>query len=160
MASNYYYAITNTPLPETLHGTDASYAIRILLEGERLAIEDYFFSKDVKVTLIPTTTAVVVAQSQAAHATLEEFAVLVEFSLGIVTSSGFQPITMVAILNALTCSEAVQRSFTENVEGPVFLKKISSRGSIAPACKWIGVFFTAQQKTRRKLNITAYRFVR
>jgi hypothetical protein len=76
-----YYALTSNPLPTPLHGADADYAIRTLSERERLAIEDYFFKRDVNVTLSPSTTAVVVPHDQTANVTMEDFGVLVEFAL-------------------------------------------------------------------------------
>jgi len=151
-----YYALTSNPLPTPLHGAEGDYAIRTLSDRERLAIEDYFFKKGVKVTLIASTTAVVVPQDQAANAALEDFAVLVEFALGILTVSGFQPITMVATLNASTCSDALQRSYREATDPPRFARKVVK----AAASAWVRHFFTARKKTKDKLHITADRFVR
>jgi hypothetical protein len=151
-----YYAITSTPLPTPLHGADADCAIRTLLERERIAIEDYFFRRDIKVALSPSTTAVVVAQDQTANATLEDFAVLVEFALGILTVSGFQPVTTVATLNSSTCSNAMQRSYRETPASPSFAKKVVR----AAASTWVRHFFTARRRTKDKLHITADRFVR
>lgn len=139
-----------------MHGADADYAIRTLLERERLAIEDYFFKKDVKVALGAATTAVVVAQDQTANATMEDFAVLVEFALGMLTVSGFQPVTMVATLNASTCSDALQRSYREAHASPVFARRVVR----AAASTWIRHFFVVRRKTKGKLHITADRFVR
>jgi hypothetical protein len=36
-----YYALTSNPLPNALYSPDSDYSIRILLDWERLAIEDY-----------------------------------------------------------------------------------------------------------------------
>ncbi len=77
-----YYALTGAPLPATLHDNEAEYSIRTLSDRERLLIEDFFFTKDIKISLNPQTTAVIVPQSQTANATMENFAVLVEFALG------------------------------------------------------------------------------
>jgi Apea-like HEPN len=151
-----YYAITSNPLPTPLHGADSDHAIRTLLERERLAVEDYFFRKNVKVALSPSTTAVVVPQDQTANATMEDFAVLAEFALAILTVSGFQPITMVATLNASTCSDALQRFHREPPTSPRFAKKVVD----AAASTWIRHFFVARRKTKDKLHITADRFVR
>lgn len=151
-----YYALTSSPLPTHLHGADGDYAIRTLSDRERLAIEDYFFRKAVKAALSPSTTAVVVPQDQTANATMEDIAVLVEFALGILTVSGFQPITMVATLNDSTCSDALQRSYREIPDPPRFAKKVVK----AAASNWVRHFFTARRKTKDKLHITADRFVR
>jgi hypothetical protein len=69
---------------------------------ERLAIEDYFFKKEVNVTLSPTMTAVVVPYDQTANVTSEDFAVLIEFALAVLTVSGFEPVILVAILKGNT----------------------------------------------------------
>lgn len=151
-----YYALTSKPLPAPLHGADADYAIRPLSERERLAIEDYFFRKDAKVTLSPSTTAVVVAHDQTANATMEDFAVLVEFALAVLTVSGFEPITMVAMLNASTCSDALQRTYRETPEPPTFAKKVVK----STASTWLRHFFAARRNAKDRLHITADRFVR
>lgn len=152
----FYYAITSNPLPAPLHGADTDYAIRTLLEWERIAIEDYFFRRDVKVAVSPSTTAVVVEQNQTANATMEDFAVLIEFALGILTVSGFQPIAMVATLNASACSDALQRSYRETLASPIFAKKVVG----AAASAWVRHFFMARRKTKDRFHITADRFVR
>ena len=85
MSNLHYYALTNEPLPPAIHGTDLDCSVRTLFENERLTIEDYFFGKNVKIALSPTTTAVVVSESQTAGATMEELAVLIEFALAILT---------------------------------------------------------------------------
>src|SRR4029077_250541 len=90
-----YYALTGNELPLALHGVDGEFSIRTLSDRERLSIEDYFFRKQVKVSLSPGTTVVVVPQNQAVNTSMEDFAVLVEFALGILSVSGFQPITTV-----------------------------------------------------------------
>ena len=96
-----YFALAAAELPATLLGTDGDYTIRRLSDDERLAIEDHFFRTGVKLALTTPTTAVIVPQ-KVADATLEDFAVLVEFALGVVTVSGFQPVRIVATLNAST----------------------------------------------------------
>jgi hypothetical protein len=151
-----FYALTKNPLPAGLHGSDGDNAIRTLSDHERLAIEDYFFRKDVSIALDPQTTAVVVPQNQVGNATIEDFAVLVEFALGVLTISGFQPITYVAILNASNCTDALRRSYQEPNEPARFPKKMVK----AAASTWVRHFFSARQKTKDKLHITADRFVR
>ncbi len=121
-----YYALSGAPLPAALHGADAEYSIRPLSDRERLSVEDYFFSKNFKISLNPETTAVIVPQSQTANATMEDFAVLVEFALGILTVSGFQAITTVATLNASNCSDALQRSYQKANESPKFPKRLEA----------------------------------
>jgi hypothetical protein len=151
-----YYALTGAPLPAALHGVDAEYSIRTLSDRERLSIEDFFFAKDIKISLNPATTAVIVPQSQTANATMDNFAVLVEFALGVLTVSGFQPITTVATLNATNCSDALQRAYQETSESPAFPKKLLKTA----ACTWVRHFFSARHRTKDKLHITADRFVR
>jgi hypothetical protein len=151
-----YYALTGAPLPASLHGADAEFSIRPLTDRERLSVEDYFFSKEIKISLNPKTTAVIVPQSQTANAPMEDFAVLVEFALGILSVSGFQPITTVATFNALNCSGALQRSYRETPEAPTFPKRLVKTA----ASTWVRHFFSARHRTKDKLHITADRFVR
>jgi len=151
-----YYALTSTPLPASLHGVDADCAVRTLSERERLAIEDFFFRKDLKITLSLSTTAVIIPHDQTASATMEQFAVLVEAALAVLTVAGFEPITLVATLNASTCTEASQRIYREAPEAPRFAKKVIK----SAASTWIRHFFTARRRTRDRLQITAERFVR
>jgi hypothetical protein len=151
-----YYALTTDPLPKALHGADAEYSIRTLSERERLSIEDFFSRKDIKLSLNPETTAVIVPQGQVGNATLEDYAVLVEFALGILCVSGFQPVTTVASLSGSNCIEALQRSYQEKTEAPVFPKKLVK----AAASTWVRHFFSARRATKDKLHITADRFVR
>jgi len=143
-------------LPKTLHGVDAEYSIRSLSDRERLAIEDHLVTKNIKIALPTKTTAVILPQGQTANANLEEFAVLVEFALGILSVSGFQPITMVATLSPSGCIEALQRYYPETKESPKFPKKLVK----AAGSTWIRHFFTARRRTKDRLHITADRFVR
>lgn len=151
-----FYALTGDPLPKALHGVDGDFSIRTLSDRERLAIEDYFASKGIKVALKPDDTAVIVPQSQTANATLEAFAVLIEFVLGILTVSGFQPITIVATLTSSSCTDAARRAYQGSVGRPTFPKKLVN----AAAITWVRHFFAARHKTKDKLHITADRFVR
>ena len=148
--------MTSEPLPKPLHSTAADCSIRTLSEHERLAIEDYFFGKQVKIGLDAATTAVVVAQSLTAGATMDEFAVLIEFALGILTISGFQPVTIVATCNPLKCTDALQRPYMDATDAATFPKKV---GGIA-ASAWMRRFFTARRNTKDRMHITADRFVR
>jgi hypothetical protein len=143
-------------LPPALHGADAQYSIRTLSDRERLAIEDCLFRKDIKIALNPATTAVIVPQNQTANATMEAFAVLVEFALGVLTVSGFQPITIVATLGGSNCTDALQRSHLETTEPPTFPKKLVK----AAPSTWLRHFFAARLRTKDKLHVTADRFVR
>lgn len=151
-----YYALTSNDLPASLQGVDGEFSIRTLSDRERLSIEDYFFRKQEKVSLGSKTTAVVVPQTLVANTSTEDFAVLVEFALGILCISGFQPITMVAVLNVSNCTEALQRSYRETTEAPKFPKRLRN----AAASTWVRHFFEARLKTRDRLHITADRFVR
>lgn len=151
-----YYALTSVPLPSALHGADGEFSIRTLSDTERLAIEDYFFKTDVKVALSSKTTAVVVPQSQAAGATLEDVAILIEFALGILTISGFQPVRVAAILSSGTCGGALQIQQPTSAQSPVFAKKVTK----AAASAWMRNFFLARSKVKSKLRITADRFAR
>jgi hypothetical protein len=151
-----YYALTSKPLPAPLHGADADVTIRTLSDMERLAIEDYFFRSNVKVILSPLTTAAIVARDQTANATMEDFAVLIEFCLAVLTVSGFEPVTIVATLNASICTDALQRSCGQMHEPPRFAKKVVN----SAASSWVRHFFTARRKAKDKLHITTDRFVR
>lgn len=151
-----YYALTKTPLPKALQGADGEFSIRTLSDRERLCIEDFFSDREHKISLIPETTAVVVPQDQFTNASLEEFAVLVEFALGVLSVSGFNPITIVATLNASKCNAAVQRSYHEAVGPPAFPKKLVK----AAASTWIRHVFFVRQKVKGNLHITADRFGR
>ncbi len=151
-----YYALTGTPLPTALHGSDADFAIRALSERERLAIEDYFFRKNIKLVLSPLATAVVVPQTQTANATMDDLGVLVEFALAVLSVSGFVPVTIVAMLNASACTEAAQRSFSENTDTATFAKKVVKSAASA----WVRRFFAARRNSKDRLHITADRFVR
>jgi hypothetical protein len=150
-----YYALTGSPLPQPLHGADADYSIRTLSEHERLAIEDYYFSRDTKVALDPATTAVVVA-NQTEKTALEQFAVLIEFALGILTVSGFEPVTTVVTFNGSKCIDALQRSYGGGADAPTFPKKVVK----AAASTWLRHLFAALRRSKGGLHITADRFVR
>jgi hypothetical protein len=106
--------------------------------------------------LTSSATAVVVPHDQTINVTMEDFAVLVEFALAVLTVSGFEPITTVATFNASTCSEALQRYYLETPEVPRFAKKVVK----SAASTWVRHFFTARRKSKDKLHITADRFVR
>lgn len=150
------YALTRAPLPKSLHGSDGEYSIRTLSENERLTIEDYFFGKNIKLTVPSTSTAIVFPHNQGDKASLEDFAILVEFALGILAISGFQPVRLVATLSATKCLDALQRSYGEVSPEPVFPKKVTK----AAASIWLRHFFSARRKTKDGLHITADRFVR
>lgn len=151
------FAVTGFPLPTRLHGADGDYSIRPLSNRERLAIEDYLSKKDVKSSLSKETTAVVVPQSQTVKLASEDFAILIEFALGILSVSGFQPVAMIATLNASTCLDVLQRQADQGVGGaPTFPKKLTK----AAASTWMRRLFQARHGTKDNLHITADRFVR
>lgn len=151
-----FFGLTAFPIPTTMHGADGEFSIRALSDRERIAIEDYFSRKDVKLTLASNTTAVVVPHSHGANATTEEVATLIECALGILCASGFQPITVLATLTSATCSGASRRFYPESAAKPKFPSKIVR----ATASTWVRHFFAARRKTKDKLHITADRFVR
>jgi hypothetical protein len=151
-----YFGLTGSPLPALIHGADGDYAIRTLSDRERLAIEDWFSRKDIKVSLDSGATAVVVPQGQAQGCTMEDFAVLVEFALGVLSVSGFQPVTTVATVSASGCSDALRRSYPEMVTSATFPKKLAKTAASA----WMRHFFAARRKISDNLHITADRFVR
>lgn len=109
-----------------------------------------------KVDLDPATTAVVISQPLTLGATLEEFAILVEFAIGVLTISGFQPVSVVATLSATKCLAAAERPDRYAIYGPTFPKKIGQ----AAANAWLRRFFTARSKVKDHMHITADRFVR
>lgn len=150
------YALTEYTLPKALHGSDAEYSIRTLSDRERLSIEDFFFRSERKVILRPEMTAVIVPQGQTAGATMEDFAILVEFALGVLSVSGFEPVTIVAALSSSVCSDALQRSYNVTSGPPKFPKKLVK----SAASTWLRHFFSARHKAKDKLHITAERFVR
>jgi hypothetical protein len=150
------YALTSEPLPEALHGADGSFGIRTLSDRERIAIEDHFFKTNSKIQLPPSTTAVVVAQNETDRASSEEFAVLVEFALAVLTVSGFQPVTTVATFSSTTCTEALQRHVPKPNDRPTFAKKVVK----TTASTWLRHFFAARGKTKDKLHVMSERFVR
>ncbi|MGO9895101.1 MAG: hypothetical protein ACLPX8_12915 [Bryobacteraceae bacterium] len=150
------YALTSEPLPKTLHGADGNFSIRTLSDHERIAIEDHFFKANFKIELPSTTTAVVVAQNETDRASMEEFAVLVEFALAVLTVSGFQPVTTVATFNATTCTDGLERPDPQPNDPPTFAKKVVK----GAASTWLRHFFAARRKAKDKLHVTADRFVR
>jgi hypothetical protein len=151
-----FYALTKNPLPQALHGADGEYSIRTLADRERILIEDFFSQKEIKVSLGPETTAIVVPQSNFINAPLEDFAIQVEFALGILAISGFVPITIAASLNVSSCREVLQRSYQEPSNSPVFPKKLVK----AAASTWMHYLFDVRHKAKGNLHITADRFVR
>jgi hypothetical protein len=150
------YALTKDPLPAAIHGTDGDFSIRTLADRERILIEDYFPRKEIKVALAHDATAVVVPQIQLANSVMDDVAVLVEFALGVLSTSGFSPITTVAVLNASTCGDALRRPCQEDTNLPRFPRKLVK----AAASTWINHVFTVRQKIKGNLHITADRFVR
>jgi hypothetical protein len=152
----YQYAITSGPLPLALNGADGDYSIRSLTDKERVAIEDYFFGKNIKVGISADTAAVIVPQGDIFGGTMEHFAVLVEFALAVLTVSGFQPVSMVAVLSDSNCVDALQRGNDGTVGLPVFPKRLVK----AAASAWVRRLFAVQRKIKGKLHVTADRFVR
>lgn len=150
------YALTSEPLPKALHGADSGFSIRTLSDHERIAIEDHLFKANLKISLPSSVTGVVVAQSETEKASMDEFAVVVEFALGVLTVSGFQPVTTVATFNAASCTNVLQRLRFEPNDPPNFAKKVVK----GAASTWLRHFFAARRKAKDKLHVTADRFVR
>ncbi len=151
-----YYALTREPIPKRLHGSDPDCAVRTLSDGERVAIENYFFAQNVNKTLAVGATALVVSHSLAPKATLEEVAILAEAALGILAISGFQPVAIVATFNSLSCTGAVQRPDFSSTTAATFPSKLQGVAAIA----WLRRFFNARNKAKDSMHITADRFVR
>lgn len=151
-----YYALTDQPLPKALHGADPDSSIRTITERERLAIEDYLFNQNIKTTVNPDTTAVVVSQSLLPGVTMQDFAVLIEFAVGLLTISGFRPVTTVAAFNSSNCTGAFQRRSDVSGFAAIFPKKLKTVAANA----WIHHFFAARRNSKDRMHITADRFVR
>lgn len=151
-----YYALTEVPLPKRLHGKDPNFSIKRLSQHERLSIEDRLFEKGIKAALDPSTTAVVVSQASMTGVGSEEFAILIEFALGMVTLSGFLPISMVATFGTSDCLETSQRQSNVSTQNAKFPTKLRRVASIA----WMRRFLNARGNTKDKLHITADRYVR
>ena len=152
-----YYAVTSDPLPKALHMGGEDFSIRTLSESERIAVEDYLLSKGgTKTALKPETTAVIVSHSSMVGATIEDVPILIEFALGILATTGFQPIAMIATFGTSDCREArlMNQSFLR--EAPTFPKKLGS----AAVSAWVRRFLDARHNTKDRLHITADRFVR
>jgi hypothetical protein len=150
------YALTADPLPAALHGSDAEYSLRTLSDWERLAVEDFFYREGERIALSPAITAVIMPQTQTANASMGDFAVLVESSLGILAVSGFQPVSYVATLTTSTCVSALRRPPQEKSAPPVFPKKLIK----AAPSTWVHHFFDVHRREKGGLHITADRFVR
>jgi hypothetical protein len=151
-----FYALTALPLPAALHGAEGNCAIRTLADWERLSIEDYFSRKEIKANLDSKTTAVVIPHSLTGNATLRDFALMVEFALGILSVSGFQPVATVAHLNETQCVDAILLSYAGKSGPPAFPKKLVR----AAASTWLRVFFETRLKINDRLHVTGDRFVR
>jgi hypothetical protein len=150
-----YFAMTAIPLPAQLFGEDTGHSIRLITDEERIATEDFFFSLGERVRIDASTTVVVVSDSRLAHSTLEEFAVLVEFALLLISSTGFPSVTMVASLSSDRCLSALQRPRIP-CDAPRFLNRLTGNA----ACTWVRQFFIARGNTKDRLHVTADRFVR
>jgi hypothetical protein len=150
-----YFALTDGPLPQNLFGEDSGHSIRKLSPEERIAIEDYFFSLGERLTIDAATTAVIVSDGHLSKTTLGEFATLAEFALGVITIDGFSAITITAVLSNNRCGSALMRP-TANSTAPQFPAKLKNNA----ASTWIRHFFTAKNKSKDGLHVTADRFVR
>jgi hypothetical protein len=150
-----YYALTNKPLPAELVGYDGEYSIRPISETDSLAIEDYFFRKGTPINISRQATVISVPCGGESNSNMEEFAVLAECALGVLTVTGFVPLQTVAQFNGTSCTGALQRPCRSLQAGPSFPRGIEGRA----ASKWLRHFFEARTKTHG-LHITADRFVR
>ena len=151
-----FYALSSTPLPEVLLGTDSECSIRTLHLEERIAIEDFFFLQGTKLELNADTTALVVSQDLLGKASLQEFGILSEFVLAVPTVSGFSDIGIVATLNDNACAGAYRHPPLTPEANAVFPKNFGE----AAMRTWLRHFLTARGKSEDKLHITADRFVR
>jgi hypothetical protein len=151
-----YYALTSKPLPKEVHCRNQEFSVRRMSQAERIAVEDYLFNQEIKLTLDPATTAVVVSQSLMIGATAEEFGVLMEFALGMLTISGFLPVDMVVTFGSSGRVEGLRRSIPSSGDQATFPEKL---GRVASAA-WMRRFFRARTNTKDRLHITADRYVR
>jgi hypothetical protein len=150
-----YFAITEIPLPAHLFGEDTGHSIRLIADDERIATEDFFFSLGQRIRIHASTTVVIVAESHLAHGTLDEFAVLVEFALSLISTSGFPSVPIVASLSAGRCTNATLRPRIP-CDDPRYLNKLKGNA----ASTWVRQFFIARGNTKDRLHVTADRFAR
>jgi Apea-like HEPN len=151
-----YYALTSEPLPQTMFGADSGCAIRQLSEKERLEIEDYFFARGMRVPVSAVSTAVIAPQVRLGTVSIEEFAVLTEFALGVISLAGYQAVSTVAIFSDSKCTEILQRPRLPRGPTPRFPKKLVN----AIPSAWVRCIFEVRQKLEGQLHITADRYVR
>lgn len=157
MLLDHIYALTSTPLPPSVHGRDGEVSIRTLFDTERLAIEDFFFANNSKVTLDADVTAVILPQDLAGTAALEDAALMVEFGLAVISVSGFQPVSIVAAFDGSKCIEAVPRSGGSVLApAPTFPRRLLNAAGSA----WMRQVLRARAQTKDRLHIVADRFIR
>ncbi len=153
-----YYAVTKKPLPQATQGAEAEIAIRALAADERFAIEDFFFRKDLKVSLSDHSTAVVIDDSKVEkHPILEEIAVFAEFGLALLSVTGFEGIEIMAVLNASgDCVDSFYRPTFDHAGTATFPQNLTPGTSNI----WFRQILSVRKSSKDRLHVTADRFVR
>lgn len=155
--SGEFYALTSSPIPSGLHGRDSECAIRLLSLQERLQIEDGIMQSGSRIRLNEGCTAVVLSRPIIRDDSIEEFAILVEFALALLTVSGFLAINIAAVLKGTSVTTVLHRGFRNGPPTPSkFIGSITSAAAVA----WLRRYFDAYGNLRGRMHITADRFVR
>jgi hypothetical protein len=151
------YAITRDSIPKRLHGIEGDYALRPMSRPEILSVEDSFFSQGYERKLARTSNAVIFPEARRDVKSLDENAILAEFSLSLVTTSGHPCLSSVALFDQGQCVLAKHLGRSPgNISAPRFTRGMNAVGMR----EWIKRCQLARTNVKDRMHITASRYVR
>lgn len=149
------YILTAHPLPESVQGVYAGFALRPLHHSERISIEDTLFAQGKEQRTSDAATALIIPNIIPDLNEITELLTLAEFSLSIISSSGHPSFSIAALFSEENCTNANHLPLA-NLPEPKFLKSMSG---IATA-QWLYVCSLARKNLKERMHITADRYVR
>jgi hypothetical protein len=149
------YLLTSNTLPPEFLGSHLGYSIKLLLQEEKIGIEDRLFAQGEEQRLGEKVTTIIIPNIVTSPDKTDEYLTLTKFALSMIVESGFPSFSIVAIFSKNHCVGA--ESLAEAVSPEIrFIKTINGVG----IAQWLYVCSLARKNLNERMHITADRFVR
>ena len=145
-------------LPPRLYGSCPGFTIRRLVKSEQITIEDYFHDKlGEEAELAENYTTVAILDVSRELKEIVDYAMVVEFALLMIARNGHPRLLLAVMLDKGHCIDLMRLPrFDADLAIPTYLPRLRKE----TVSQWVSTCVKAYQKSKDRLHITMYRFIR
>lgn len=149
--------VTDQIFPEYMLGAHTGFSLRPLSTAERISIEDYLFNEGEKVSVADDAQAVVIPDAPSGAIGLINHALVAEFSLALLATSGHPSFQLVTKFEREACSFArLQLANRDNFPRAKFVNSLKNDAT----AQWLSRCYSAKGNLKDRVHVTANRYVR